>query len=512
MTPQPELEIQGNFLTNPFAELLAELAQVGLDGSLRVENKQKKCVIYFKGGRVVFAASNSRSVRLYDVLLSRGKITKEDLANITNFANDFELTAHLEDRKIISKDESNQLFAEQIESILFDILNWTDGNWSFSSLKRAREGLEFSVDTNRILLDYVRCLPPDTVLGRFRSLDEQIAPVPTRPTNLPLMMEESFALSLIVGDVTTVADIIDGSAMTDAQALIAIYTLWLGGYVTRVSQRAAFSAERVSAIRDVKLELKQSAKVATVEPIPEPVTTPEETTPESDAVLSVEQYLKQVEEAATHYDILGVDAKADVAEIKRSYFALAKMFHPDKYHAEGGETLKRIQHAFTELAQAHETLKSAESREVYDYRVRKELADRERHAAAPEGAAASVQVEQAEQHFERGYALLMDDELDAAMPFLARAVHFAPKVARFHAYYGKALSLSEEKWRHKAESEMQLAIKLEPNNATFRILLAEFFMDFNLMKRAEGELNRLLAIFPDNREARAMLASLRPNA
>ena len=44
---------------------------------------------------------------------------------------------------------------------------------------------------------------------------------------------------------------------------------------------------------------------------------------------------------------------------------------------------------------------------------------------------------------------------------------------------------------------------------TYRLILAEFFIQVNLMKRAEGELNRLLAIYPSNREARALLDSIR---
>ena len=101
----------------------------------------------------------------------------------------------------------------------------------------------------------------------------------------------------------------------------------------------------------------------------------------------------------------------------------------------------------------------------------------------------------------------MDNEHEQALPFLARAVHFAPKNARYHAYYGRALS-NDSKQRHKAEGEMQAALKLDPNNPTFRILLAEFFIEVNLLKRAEGELKRLLDVFPNNREARDLLAKL----
>jgi DnaJ-class molecular chaperone len=203
---------------------------------------------------------------------------------------------------------------------------------------------------------------------------------------------------------------------------------------------------------------------------------------------------------------LGVDSNAEIDELKRAYFHLARNFHPDRYHAEGGEMLRRIQQAFTELAQAHETLKNEASREMYNYRMRKELVEREKQRET--GVERDVKLEQAEEHFERGFSLLMDGDLERALPFLARAVHFAPKVARYHAYYGKALS-SDDKQRHKAESEMQVALRIEPNNATFRILLAEFFIQNNLLKRAEGELNRLLAIFPGHREAVDLLVSIK---
>ncbi len=55
---------------------------------------------------------------------------------------------------------------------------------------------------------------------------------------------------------------------------------------------------------------------------------------------------------------------------------------------------------------------------------------------------------------------------------------------------------------------MQAALRLEPDNADVRLMLAEFFVQVNLLKRAEGELNRLLAIFPGNSEPRALLDSM----
>ena len=52
----------------------------------------------------------------------------------------------------------------------------------------------------------------------------------------------------------------------------------------------------------------------------------------------------------------------------------------------------------------------------------------------------------------------------------------------------------------------QAAVRIDPGNVTYRILLAEFFIQYHLLKRAEGELNRLLTMYPSNREARQLLS------
>jgi tetratricopeptide (TPR) repeat protein len=513
MTARPELEIQGNFLTHPFAELLAEIAAGRLFGSLRISEKEKKCVVYFKAGRVVFAVSNARSARLFELLLRRGKLTKAELTTIPNFASDQELVAGLIQKGLITREEADRLFAEQIESIIVDLLSWPSGQWAFTSLARIRDGLEYPVDTTRLLLDYGRCMNAEKVLGRFRSLDETFSRSDADSVALALRPEEAFVLSRADNDVLSAASLTVLSAMSESEALQAIYTLWLSGLLIRKDWQSAFSAEAVTAMRNARLELKREALIPNVVTPPavtdDPATEKTEVPPaEPEIELTVEEYLERVENSQTYYDVLGIDPKADAAEIKKVYFRLARMFHPDRYHSAGGEILRRVQNAFTELAQAHETLRSDESRQLYDYRMRKEIADRQKREAQGSVGSLSLQAQQAAESFDHGFSLLMDDDAENALPFLARAVHYSPRNARYHAYYGKALSYDETQ-RHKAEAEMQAALKLDPNNPTFRLLLAEFFIQMKLLKRAEGELNRLLAIFPSNREARDMLASLK---
>jgi curved DNA-binding protein CbpA len=512
MTPQTELEIQGNFFTHPFAELVSEIDRARLTGSLRSADKEKKWVMYFKAGRIVFAVSNAKSSRLFDIMIRRGRMKSADVLKVPNYANDFEFSSYLQEKGFVTESDRNKLFIEQIEGIIIDALSWTDGKWTFSSLMRIRDGLSFDINSRKLLLDYARCLPINTVLGRFRSLDEGFSRSARSAEDIDLTAEEEFVLSGAAAEPRSASQLVNLAAIPEGVTLPAIYTLWIAGLLVRNDWSPAFTEMQIAAMRGAKLELKREAKVAGVG---KPIEAPSDESassvasePEPEVVLTVDEYLEQVENAVTFYDILGVDPKAEDDELKHAYLRLAKSFHPDRFHSQGGELLKRIQNAFTEIAQAHETLKNLDTREMYDYRMRKELAEREKREAAGGGDdRETMDKERAAENFETGFSLLMDEDAEQAIPFLARAAHFAPKNPRYRAYYGKALS-SDESQRHKAEAEIQAAVRLDPNNPTFRLVLAEFFIQFNLLKRAEGELNRLLAIFPSNRDALDMLAKL----
>jgi curved DNA-binding protein CbpA len=269
----------------------------------------------------------------------------------------------------------------------------------------------------------------------------------------------------------------------------------------------------VKKFKNVRLELKREAKIVStpVSIAEKPANTPvvSSAADAAEPTITLDQYLDRVESAATYYDVLGVDKDVDNDELKRVYFSLAKQFHPDKFRSVDADKFRRIQDAFTSLSQAHETLKTAELREIYDYRVGKQLAEHKKSES--KAGNASLQAEQAAESFDRGYSLLLNGDPHAAVPFLARAAHYAPKNAKYRAYYGQALA-QDHKQRHKAEAEMQAAVKIDGSNPSFRLMLAEFYAEIGLIKRAEGELKRLLALFPNDSAAKNMLADLRSRA
>ncbi|HNU07620.1 MAG TPA: DnaJ domain-containing protein, partial [Pyrinomonadaceae bacterium] len=332
-----------------------------------------------------------------------------------------------------------------------------------------------------------------------------------------LWPQEAFVLSRFENEMLRVEDINRLTGMPDADNLKCLYALWLGGYLTRTGYNSAISVRRLADMQSAKLELKRDAKtvpdaVAEVRPEPAVATKPEPApTPIPRREIPLESYLNQVERSETHYETLNIPIESDTARVKKAYFDLAKRFHPDLFHRQAPpEQLRRIQNAFTQIAHAYETLRNEESRLRYDYRLKSILAELQRQGKGgirAQQQTSHKQLRDASEIFDHGFSLLLDEDYEAALPYLTRAVAMAPDVARYHAYYGKVLSVDRTQ-KFKAETEFQAAIKLEPENPTFRLLLVEFFIDYNLFKRAEGELNRLLEIAPDNYEARAMLDSL----
>ena len=106
-----------------------------------------------------------------------------------------------------------------------------------------------------------------------------------------------------------------------------------------------------------------------------PTTTPDENSAEPvTAEVSVhtlasdlEELLERLQQATTFYEVLKVEQAASAEEIKNSYYALARRYHPDRFHQEAGTPLHAsVESAFAKIAQAYVTLSDPGQRSAYD--------------------------------------------------------------------------------------------------------------------------------------------------
>ena len=114
----------------------------------------------------------------------------------------------------------------------------------------------------------------------------------------------------------------------------------------------------------------------------------------------------------------------------------------------------------------------------------------------------------AEERFQQGLNALQSGNLTQAIVYLGEAAQLAPSQPRYRAYYGRALA-GDERMRRSAEAEFKAAITLDANNASFRVMLAEFYSAQGFLRRAQAELERALSIEPRNKTARRLLDKLK---
>jgi curved DNA-binding protein CbpA len=512
MTAQNPLELDGDLSAYPLAELLAEIEEAELDGSMRLSRGGSKAMIYFRAGAVVYAASNAREHRLLHILVDLGKIGRDPAATLPKCTNDIEFADALCRGNILPRNVVDDAVIAQIDKIIVDVMSWPEGEFHFSPLVRPRSEFAYDVKVRRICMGYGRVLPAAAVLSRFRNVDERFSRAAAQPADLLLQSHEDRVLACFGDTPRSISEIVEASGLPRNGALQALYALWLGGCVVRNDWNAAFTPARLEAIRHARLSLVRPARVtALAEPKakPGPPANVEQKPAEAEVSISLEEYLSRVENGLTYYEILDVEETAPRDNIKARYLLLAKLFHPDRFHREGQDTLDRIQLAFSKVQAAYETLKSTDSRDNYNFKIRKELELKKKVREEGVAAQAGARAEQGLDSFEAGLSLLMEGEYDAAVPFLARASHYNPQNALYRAYHGLALSAKAEQL-HKAEGEMQAAVKLDPTNAKIRFMLVDFFVDHKMFKRAEGELRRFLALAPGNAEAARRLEQI-PN-
>lgn len=526
METSKNLEIKDSLQTYPLAELLCEIAQNQFNGSLRLSNDAQKTVVYFEDGKLIFAVSNARQHRLFQMLLQAGKINQDGLLAVKDFASDLVLRDYLLKNNLLSEAELNQIFERQIIEIVQTAIAWETGEWVFSPLVRVKNDLHFAVALNKSFFDFARSFSPKTATKKFKDAGESLSAVAPMPDGINLSPHEWFVYSRFEDSTLKRGEIQNLSGLSEIETAQILYVLWLGGFLTRPNYRAAFSERYVAAIGSKLLSVKRDEaqpSVPATTKIEVPITRSEkieiekeeskseEIIPQEQSI-SLEDYLVRVENSANYYESFGLSPDITSSEVKKTYFGLAKRFHPDLFRKEvDNELRRRIENAFTKIAQAYDSLKNDSSREVYDFKMRKQIAEiieRQKSGATVEEVDTKKQVDQAGENFDQGFNYLMDEDYENAIPYLARAVFYAKDNARYHAYYGKALSADED-YSHRAETELQTAIRLDSQNPDYRIMLAELFTDIGLVKRAEGELNRLLVIAPNNHEARAMLDRLK---
>ena len=505
--------MNGQLNEQPLVELIREIVSQHRDGVLRLRHDPVKVVIYFEAGEIIYAAANLRELRLAEYVRKQNLLSEEQLQSLEHHKSDLALAGALGKNGLLDQKTVINLIANQVVDVLRVTLLWSEGGWEFDGRTRLDEPLRVKMDVPGLLLQATRKMQFETIAVRLSNRAEVFSQAANVPDSTALLPAEGFLLSRLE-DPLSLSDWVSVSGLPEVEALPAIYGLALTGFVNRERWPFALTKERPAIAPTPTVPEESSA-----------ATSPAETSVHTLAA-ELEELLERLKNAATFYEVLKLDRGASPLEIKNSYYALARRYHPDRFHMQAGTPLHTsVESAFAKIAQAYVTLSDPGQRTAYDAKIaarekirsstmeipKQTEQDRRRAEAAAKKSqgesAAEDDFSRAESSFQEGFIALQQGQTQAAIVSLAAAARLVPGEARFRAYYGRALA-SSEATRRLAEAELQAALKLHPNNFAYRLMLAELYFDLGFYRRAEGELRRVLTAQPDNPAARKLLRRL----
>ncbi len=483
MTQPPETSGAIGFLTA--AALLRDLLVRKATGQLVAHRGEIIKKVFFKSGFVLYATSNVEADRLGNVLLARGMITRdqyEESASQVIATGRKQGTVLVQIGALTPKDLFRGLIA-QVREIVVSMFGWDTGNWRFIEGPPYQEDIvSLRLNPAGLIFEGLALNAADPRWGGswdLRWLDARPA------VNAPFIIEELdapeaarrlFALVEQGRPTGEMARLIGGE---DREAASLLYGLTLLGMVD-TRQLPANQPETEAA------PAAQPAPQPAPEAAQSPAADDAETRQLRESVTSLAKRLGTL----SHYQVLALTPESDDASIKRSYIALAKEYHPDRFFRPGFEDLQDAVNAiFLRVNEAYSTLHNPAARTEYDRTV---LRVEPRMGGAPESQNNS---RLAQEQFARGLAQLNEGDVWSAIQSLRWAVNLTPQNPRYHTWLGVAL-MRTKKRLHEAEEHCKTAIALDYNNAQYFVNLGLVYRTGHLYEKAKKQYETALRLDP----------------
>ncbi len=187
-----------------------------------------------------------------------------------------------------------------------------------------------------------------------------------------------------------------------------------------------------------------------------------------------------------HYQVLGIWPNADANAVKKAYFKLAKLHHPDvvgSTHSDSdGIDFKKINEAFSILSDP------ARRREFDATFKTKEKVDPKKKDSDKRSAQLA---------FEQARASMRGNRYDKAVVLLKSAINFDDTNPTYHSWYGFALGVLKTHL-HEARDACKKALEMEFYSADYHANLGFVYHQAGLTSTANESFEEALKWDPDH--------------
>ncbi|HEU4364366.1 MAG TPA: DnaJ domain-containing protein [Candidatus Krumholzibacteria bacterium] len=188
-----------------------------------------------------------------------------------------------------------------------------------------------------------------------------------------------------------------------------------------------------------------------------------------------------------YYEVLGVWPTADADAIKKAYFRLAKLHHPDVVgeRSSGNIDFKLINEAFSILSDPLQ-------RREFDERLK-----RRKSASGTQSERKDADRRSAQLSYDQARAAMRQNRYDKAAVLLKAAIKFDDSNPAYHSWYGFALGVLRTQL-HEARDACKKALEMEFYNADYHANLGFVYMQAGLASTAMECFDEALKWDPDH--------------
>jgi tetratricopeptide (TPR) repeat protein len=189
-----------------------------------------------------------------------------------------------------------------------------------------------------------------------------------------------------------------------------------------------------------------------------------------------------------YYEVLGVWPTADADAIKKAYFKLAKLHHPDVVGEESpgaGIDFKLINEAFSILSDPLQ-------RREFDERLKRRKSTTGTPSERREADKRSAQLS-----YDQARSAMRQNRYDKAAVLLKAAIKFDDSNPAYHSWYGFALGVLRTQL-HEARDACKKALEIEFYNADYHSNLGFVYMQAGLTSTAMECFDEALKWDPDH--------------
>ncbi|HAM52235.1 MAG TPA: hypothetical protein DCP92_16655 [Nitrospiraceae bacterium] len=498
-----EMPLTGNLREYSLPRILLEIKRKGVTGTLSLTSPPVTKKIYFDKGAPVFASSASDGDRFGEMLVRAGKITtqqhEKSLALLKTTGKRYgEILVAL---GYITPKELVGSAKYQVMEIMYSCFQLDDGIYEFQEEVLSSQEITLTISMEKLIYEGIKRLErkaavqkdmphPDMV---FKPNDAYGIPRRNGGGFLDLNAEDSRILSLVDGE-RTVRQVTEEAHADSFEAMKTLYGLAFVGVIVQkgTAKKSAEAGDPAGAAGDEScMESEKTPSLSEVH---------------NDLVKRVEDLYQQLKSMGPD-ELLQVDKRTELPEIKRSYYRLVKEFHPDRvYHIDDNELKYKITAIFDTITKAYKLfLDEVKRREYFDSLGKPSKPHSWKEPdRPPENVTREILLKEM---FQRGMEEFKKGNFWGAVDLFKRVTSEDPQSARAWNYLSLALSKVPNKLKESEETLLK-AVALDPSNSEYLTNLGLIYLKAGLKLRAKKQFEKALRLDPDDMQAKKGLQEI----